>query len=215
MADSNQGIHACMRLNAKLQRRIDILNGALETFAGTTPCSGPMTVNDDGSPFSPEMAASMRKAHAKSCVRCIARQAIEDAVLTAEASEAQLARMAGEYERRYMAILGPELTKRREEQDASHGGPKHDDTHTPEDWCRFIQDYAYRARIAAIQGSEVSDSLVPIQANPDHAEYENRMFDVAALAISAILSSRRKSGQTDSVKQPFSPQTFSGKDESA
>ena len=99
---------------------------------------------------------------------------------------------AKECEQRFMAILGPELLKRREEQDASHGGPEHDDTHTPEDWCRFIHDYAYRARLAALQGSEVSDSLVPVVLEPDHAEYENRMLDVAALAISAIQSSRRR-----------------------
>ena len=53
---------------------------------------------------------------------------------TAEASEAQLARMAGEYERRFMAILGPELLKHREEQDAVHGGPAHDDCHTRMEW---------------------------------------------------------------------------------
>jgi hypothetical protein len=93
----------------------------------------------------------------------------------------------------YMAILGPELSKRRGEQDASHGGPTHDDTHTPEDWCRFIQDYAYRARIAALDPNEVLESGITVQLKPNHPEYEDRMIDVAGLAISAVLSSRRKS----------------------
>lgn len=121
---------------------------------------------------------------------------LENAVRAAEASEAQLARIAGEYERRYMAILGPDLLKRREEQDASHGGPEHDDTHTPEDWCRFIQDYAYRARIAALEVNEALDSGITMQLKPNQAEYEDRMKDVACLAISAILSSRRKGKST-------------------
>lgn len=97
----------------------------------------------------------------------------------AEASEAQLARMAGEYERRFMAILGPELLKRREEQDAKHDGPAHDDCHTRLDWTRFIHNWNNKATIWSLEAS-------------DAEHFESRMFDVAGLAIAAIQSTRRK-----------------------
>jgi hypothetical protein len=89
----------------------------------------------------------------------------------------------------FYAILGPELLSRRKYQDEQHGGPDHDDTHSPEDWVRFIQDYAYRARIAA---TTVDDLIEGSRLTVDHDAYEDRMFDVAALAIAAIQSSRRR-----------------------
>jgi len=98
---------------------------------------------------------------------------------TAEASEAQLARMAGEYERRFMAILGPELLKRREEQDAVHGGPAHDDCHIRMEWVAFIRQWATKASVWADEKA-------------DAKQFESRMFDIAGLAISAIQSTRRK-----------------------
>lgn len=105
------------------------------------------------------------------------------------------------YRKKFEAVLGPELLARREEQDRKHGGPEHDDTHTPDDWCRFIQDYAYRARIACVDRSEVGESrdfgiveLLPSGAfSAERADaYENKLMDVAGLAISAIQSSRRR-----------------------
>lgn len=109
-------------------------------------------------------------------------------------------RIENKLEHQYMAILGPELFKRREEQNTKHGGPEHDDTHTPEDWCRFIQDYAYRARIAIIDPSEIQESrdfgiveLLPsgTLTTQSFSTYEDKLLDVAALAIAAIQSSRR------------------------
>jgi hypothetical protein len=101
------------------------------------------------------------------------------------ASEEQLARMGAEYSRLYRLyheILGPELTSCRAAQDAEHGGQAHDDTHTPGDWCEFIRKFAGRAEY---QG-QFQDNAEAV------ARYQAAMIDVAGLAISAVLSSRRK-----------------------
>ena len=204
--DENPNIAALMRLNARLHKRVDVLFQALEQIHGPTPCSGAMTHDEAGKPLTPEAAESMRRAHARSCHRCVARVAMNDCsdipidafvtlpvgsdprdlmqrVLQAEASEAQLARMAGEYERRFMAIIGPELLKRREQQDAKHGGPTHDDTHTQVEWCHFINGYTWKAyHDVPMQNEE--------EMPPEY--FQDKMLDVAALAVSAIQSSRRK-----------------------
>ena len=98
------------------------------------------------------------------------------------ASESQLARMAGEYKRLYHEICGPMLTRCRAAQDAEHGGPAHDDTHTPAEWAEFIRKFAGRAEY---QG-QFQDNAEAI------ARYQKCMIDVAGLAISAVLSSQRK-----------------------
>lgn len=206
----NPGIQACMRLNARLHKRIDILHSALEFLAGPKDsCGGAMEFDEHGQPFSPEMLATMRKLHAKNCVRCVARKALDDCsdlkvpegfhatlpvgadprdlvarLLEAEASEQQLSRIAGEYERRYMAVLGPELLKRREEQDARHGGPAHDDLHTRGDWTAMIAHWNNKA-------TDVDLDTVGEGEYETAVLFESRMLDVAALAISALLSSRR------------------------
>ena len=69
-----------------------------------------------------------------------------------------------------------ELWQRRCKQDAKHGGPSHDDTHTPEEWCGFVEEFNARA----------------LSARTDAEQFEDYMFDVAALAVAAIQSSRRK-----------------------
>ena len=69
-----------------------------------------------------------------------------------------------------------EVMERREKQDARHGGPEHDDTHTPSDWRVFIGLYN---RVSAEYESE-----------PEIRE--DKLLDVAALAVAAIQSSRRK-----------------------
>ena len=107
---------------------------------------------------------------------------ISDDLETAQASESQLARMAGEYERLYREILGPMLTRCRIAQDSEHGGPKHDDTHTPAEWAEFIRKFAGRAEY---QG-QYQDNAEAV------ARYQAAMIDVAGLAISAVLSSQRK-----------------------
>ena len=93
-----------------------------------------------------------------------------------------LARMAGEYKRLYHEICGPMLTRCRASQDAEHGGPAHDDTHTPAEWAEFIRKFAGRAEY---QG-QFQDNAEAI------ARYQKCMIDVAGLAISAVLSSQRK-----------------------
>ena len=106
-----------------------------------------------------------------------------------EAARAMEARMAGEYQRLYLetlalykAILGPMLTRCRAAQDAEHGGPDHDDTHTPAEWAYFIRKFARRA---AYQG-QFQDNAQAV------ARYQEYMIAVAGLAISAVLSSQRK-----------------------
>ena len=107
---------------------------------------------------------------------------ISDDLETAQASESQLARMAGEYERLYHEILGPMLTRCRAAQDAQHGGPKHDDCHTPGDWAEYIREFAGRAEYQG-QFKDNADSI---------GRYQKYMIDVAGLAIAAVLSSQRK-----------------------
>jgi hypothetical protein len=67
------------------------------------------------------------------------------------------------------------IFKCRQEQDKEHGGPEHDDTHTPSDWCEFIEKFRNRAEFPK---------------SPE--EYEASLIHVASLAIAAIESSRRK-----------------------
>ena len=104
------------------------------------------------------------------------------ALAEAEASEAQLARMAGEYERLYNEILGPMLTRCRAAQDAQHGGPAHDDCNTPSDWAEYIHEFAGRAEHHG-QFIGSPESIGRYQAN---------LIAVAGLAIAAIQSSQRK-----------------------
>jgi hypothetical protein len=75
-------------------------------------------------------------------------------------------------------IIG-ELYERRQAQDYEHGGPDHDDLHTWGDWSGFCQKF-------------VSRSLQAIS----HADFERDMLHIAALAVAAIESSRRKSARS-------------------
>ena len=68
-----------------------------------------------------------------------------------------------------------EVRVRREEQDAKHGGSAHDDTHARGEWLSFIEDYVRMGR-----GCE------------NWIAFEYSLLDVAALAVAAIQSSRRK-----------------------
>lgn len=60
-----------------------------------------------------------------------------------------------------------ELKTERARQDETHGGIEHDVTHPPEDWIRFIREYAISGVI-----------------NPK--DYRKRMIQVGALAIAAV-----------------------------
>jgi hypothetical protein len=75
-----------------------------------------------------------------------------------------------------LTLVLQEVGTRRASQDANHGGPEHDDTHTPADWRAFIGIYNQRA--------EEYESEPEIR--------ESKLKDVAALAVAAIQSSRRK-----------------------
>lgn len=94
----------------------------------------------------------------------------------------RMSQMASKYERLYNEILGPMLTRCRHAQDAEHGGPEHDDTHTPHDWAEFIRKFAGRAEYQG-QFAENAEAV---------ARYQEYMIAVAGLAISAVLSSQRK-----------------------
>ena len=72
--------------------------------------------------------------------------------------------------------LGKELSALRLAQDLAHGGPEHDDMHTPVEWRVFIQIYNNRAEEYA----------------SEPGIRESKLLAVAALAVAAIQSSRRK-----------------------
>ena len=78
-------------------------------------------------------------------------------------------------------ILG-EVEGRRAEQDTQWGGPEHDDRHAPMLWVRLIKKFADRAEQRRRHPCDGFD------AN----QYESNLLDVAALAVAAIQSSRRK-----------------------
>jgi len=72
--------------------------------------------------------------------------------------------------------LGKELSALRLAQDLAHGGPEHDDTHTPVEWRVFIQIYNNQGEQYATE-PEIRES---------------KLLAVAGLAVAAIQSSRRK-----------------------
>ena len=76
---------------------------------------------------------------------------------------------------RFDSILGREIEERRKEQDAKHGGPEHDDTLGIGDWLQFIRNHLFR-----------------VDPYYRHQDNEDNLIDVAALAIAAVQSSRRK-----------------------
>lgn len=80
-----------------------------------------------------------------------------------------------------------QIVAERERQDAKWGGPAHDDSHTTAEFVQIIQDYAGGARVMA--GMNSADKA------------ERRLIQVAALAVAAVESSRRrrpKCGNCDS-----------------
>ena len=99
-------------------------------------------------------------------------------IMGLEAAASELERFRTLYE----SILGPMLTRCRAAQDAQHGGPKHDDCHTPGDWAEYIREFAGRAEYQG-QFKDNADSI---------GRYQKYMIDVAGLAIAAVLSSQRK-----------------------
>lgn len=78
-------------------------------------------------------------------------------------------------------LLFGQISRERVRQDEEWGGAEHDDEHEPLDWVRFIRKQC------------------GIIANPPETGivggYESRMVKIAALAIAAIESYRRRSNQ--------------------
>ena len=81
-----------------------------------------------------------------------------------------------------------EVHKKRRKQDDKWGGPDHDDTHLRWDWVGknwSIPKYVDRARHLVAKDTDVTSNAV---------QYEDCLLHVAALAIAAVQSSRRKRG---------------------
>ncbi len=98
-----------------------------------------------------------------------------------------------ELQGRYESILGPELFARREKQDAEHGGAAHDDTHEPYEWAGFMHKFIRKAcGFILTQAETASERMRTIAVGPNWEAYEDALFDVAALAVAAIQSSRRR-----------------------
>ena len=79
-----------------------------------------------------------------------------------------------------------ELCNRMTEQENQWGGDAHDDTHHPLEWLGFMRKFQERAASAY----SIMNTL------PTNFVYEDNMLDIAALAVKAILSSRRKARQS-------------------
>lgn len=70
-----------------------------------------------------------------------------------------------------------EIVRERIVQDQQWGGGSHDDKHDQHDWCEYI----------SYQADYVSDNITAVA-------FEERMVKIAALAVAAVQSSRRKRG---------------------
>lgn len=66
-----------------------------------------------------------------------------------------------------------EVSSERDRQDRKWGGRKHDDTHEPEDWERYIM------------------KRIPVESKDDSA-FRKRMIQIAALAVAAVQSFDRR-----------------------
>jgi hypothetical protein len=78
-----------------------------------------------------------------------------------------------------------EIARRRESQDFKWGGPAHDDTHKLPEWVAFAHAYLCRAQVAGWNTRLTGDYDASL-------DFEKQMIHVAALAVAAIQSSRRK-----------------------
>ena len=78
-----------------------------------------------------------------------------------------------------------EIARRREHQDFKWGGPAHDDTHKLPEWVAFAHTYLCRAQVAGWNTRLTGDYDASL-------DFEKQMIHVAALAVAAIQSSRRK-----------------------
>ena len=95
-------------------------------------------------------------------------------------------------QQRFESILGPEIEACRVDQDREHGGPAHDDTHTPADWCNFIRKFTGRAEYQ----SQFMDHDLSLR------RYEENLIHVIGLAVAAIQSTRRIHDQAHAGADP-------------
>ena len=84
-----------------------------------------------------------------------------------------------------------EIRTLRADQDRQWGGPKHDDTHTEKEWPNFIAKFLNRAAVSAAQ---MTHTFKP--SHNHRTDYEANVLCVAALAVAAIQSSRRRALRT-------------------
>tara|TARA_R110000868_G_scaffold64453_1_gene193479 strand:+ start:629 stop:1399 length:771 start_codon:yes stop_codon:yes gene_type:complete len=95
----------------------------------------------------------------------------------------------------FNSILGPEIKAERDRQDAAYG-PAHDDKHDLVDWLNIrwgISRFVDRAAVAAGSARlkyELGDAS-GILYNPEE-NFEKAIIQIAALAVAAVQSSRRK-----------------------
>jgi hypothetical protein len=90
--------------------------------------------------------------------------------------------------------LSKEISALRLAQDAQHGGPEHDDTHTPIEWIGLIESYTHRAQYSWKETGDGGFGHLNLPM------YEGNLLQVAALAVAAIQSSRRKRAAQDSER---------------
>ena len=80
----------------------------------------------------------------------------------------------------------------RARQDKQWGGPAHDDDHTYADWLRYIRHQVTSIMVVSARDEELDAAMRdPLNL---HA-FEERMVKVAALAMAAVESLKRKSGR--------------------
>lgn len=78
-------------------------------------------------------------------------------------------------ERTRTSFVLAEVAEERDRQDRKWGGPTHDDTHSPADFCRYIREHEVRAE-QALAGEPVRE----------FDEYRRQMLRVAGLAVAAL-----------------------------
>jgi hypothetical protein len=72
---------------------------------------------------------------------------------------------------------------RREEQNRSHGGPKHDDTHSLADWRGFLHDYFGQIET---KFNEIGNLDLPLSSGDAFQHIFPKLVDIAALGVAML-----------------------------